>query len=134
MWDDVDQTRTVETDQGMRFQSNIIIVADGAQSYLCSQVLNIPMNGQPVIQNLMNVHFQVSPTIEQKIPPAMLYTVFSPEVLVMIVWHGPGDYVMQIPYFAPYQTPEQDFTTGKVHEMVRTALGVDRSYDNDITL
>jgi 2-polyprenyl-6-methoxyphenol hydroxylase-like FAD-dependent oxidoreductase len=68
MWDDVDQTWTVETDQEMRFQSNIIVAADGARSYLCSQVLNIPMNGQLEIQNLMNVHFQVTPTIEQKIP------------------------------------------------------------------
>jgi hypothetical protein len=64
----------------------------------------------------------------------MLYTVFSPEVIAMIVQHGPADYVMQIPYFAPYQTPEQDFPTDKVHKMVRVALGVDRSYDNDITI
>ena len=113
-WDDIQRTWTVKTDQGTTFQSNIIIAADGARSCVRSQILNIPMNGQPVIQNLMNVHFQVSSRIEQQIPPAMLYTVFSSEVLAMIVRHGPGDYVMQIPYFAPYQTPEQDFTTEKV--------------------
>ena len=130
-----------------------IVAADGANSTIRrnlfsdmippilssddSDTSNDPtMIGTPVLQRLMNVHFTVSgdatvetidkedTTEEQiKIPPAMLYTVFHPDVLAMVVRHGPGDYVLQIPYFTPYQTPEEDFTVDKVHKMVQSALG-----------
>lgn len=60
------------------------------------------MTGQPSIQNLINVHFSVDENDATQIPPAMLYTVFSSQVLAMVVRHGPTDYVMQIPYFPPY--------------------------------
>jgi 2-polyprenyl-6-methoxyphenol hydroxylase-like FAD-dependent oxidoreductase len=123
-FDDTARRWTVHTDRGKTVKSSILVAADGARSLLRNEVLDIRMNGQATIQHLMNVHFQVSEELEERIPKAMLYTVFSSKVLAMVVRHGPGDYVMQIPYFAPYQTPEQDFTMEKVHDMVQAALGV----------
>ncbi|KAL3925761.1 MAG: hypothetical protein SGILL_000179 [Bacillariaceae sp.] len=123
-YDEPTRRWTVRTDMGETIHSSIMVAADGARSFLRSQVLDIPMNGQTTIQNLMNVHFQLSPEMEERIPKAMLYTVFSSHVLAMIVRHGPGDYVMQIPYFSPYQTPEEDFATEKVQGMVRASLGI----------
>jgi 2-polyprenyl-6-methoxyphenol hydroxylase-like FAD-dependent oxidoreductase len=143
---------TVKTDQGEIFEDiESIVAADGATSTIRRNLFSdiIPpilssdndtsndptMIGTPNLQRLMNVHFTVSgdATVERidkedteeqiKIPPAMLYTVFHPDVLAMVVRHGPGDYVLQIPYFKPYQTPEEDFTIDKVHKMVQSALG-----------
>jgi 2-polyprenyl-6-methoxyphenol hydroxylase-like FAD-dependent oxidoreductase len=122
-WDDVTGLWHIQTSGGDSIQSSIVVAADGARSMLRSDVLKIPMNGQPTIQHLINVHFQVSAETESRIPPAMLYTIFHPHVLAMVVRHGPGDYVMQIPYFHPYQTPEHDFSEAKVSKMVHAALG-----------
>lgn len=131
-WDDAIRQWTIQTDKDITCQTSIVIAADGARSFLRDQVLQIPMDGQAAIQNLMNVHFRVSEETERQIPKAMLYTVFSSQVLAMVVRHGAGEYVMQIPYFVPYQTPEQDFTTAKVKEMVRSALGCDGNVDFEI--
>eukprot|EP00529_Nitzschia_sp_RCC80_P010075 CAMPEP_0113516784 /NCGR_PEP_ID=MMETSP0014_2-20120614/41810_1 /TAXON_ID=2857 /ORGANISM="Nitzschia sp." /LENGTH=766 /DNA_ID=CAMNT_0000413737 /DNA_START=632 /DNA_END=2932 /DNA_ORIENTATION=+ /assembly_acc=CAM_ASM_000159 len=127
------QQWTVHTNTGTIIQCSMIVAADGARSYVRNKVLNkmdgtnhTNMLGQETIQNLMNVHFQIpSKEDDKKIPPAMLYTVFHSKVLAMVVRHGPGDYVMQIPYFAPYQTPQEDFSYGQVYEMVQAAIGDD---------
>jgi 2-polyprenyl-6-methoxyphenol hydroxylase-like FAD-dependent oxidoreductase len=152
-WNENTGRWTVKCDQGEIFEDiESIVAADGATSTIRRNLFSdiIPpilssdgdtsndptMIGTPNLQRLMNVHFTVSgdatvetigkevTTEEQiKIPPAMLYTVFHPDVLAMVVRHGPGDYVLQIPYFKPYQTPEEDFTIDKVHKMVQSALG-----------
>lgn len=139
-WDDTTSTWTLQTTttegEDSTLQAAIIVAADGAKSWLRTNILQIPMNGQSTIQHLMNVHFQVSEKTERTIPPGMLYTIFHPDVLAMVVRHGPGDYVMQIPYFPPYQTPEQDFTEENVSKMVEAALGGntnrDHHYSNDV--
>jgi 2-polyprenyl-6-methoxyphenol hydroxylase-like FAD-dependent oxidoreductase len=135
-FDDLSRQWTIHTDNdtnGRTIQCPIIVAADGARSFIRTHVLGeqhdemIRMLGQEKIQNLMNIHFQI-PSLDvddKKIPPAMLYTVFHSKVLAMVVRHGPGDYVMQIPYFAPYQTPDEDFTYEKVYDMVQAALGDD---------
>jgi 2-polyprenyl-6-methoxyphenol hydroxylase-like FAD-dependent oxidoreductase len=125
-WDELLRQWTIRTNKSVRsIKTPIIVAADGAKSFLRTKVLNIPMDGEETIQNLINVHFHVNPKTEERIPKAMLYTVFSPQVLAMVVRHGPGEYVMQIPYFVPYQIPEQDFSMEKVQEMVRAVLGDD---------
>jgi 2-polyprenyl-6-methoxyphenol hydroxylase-like FAD-dependent oxidoreductase len=130
-WDERTQRWNIQIDRNKCFQTSIIVAADGAKSFLRTDVLQIPMDGQATIQNLINVHFRVSEETEKRIPKAMLYTVFSKNALAMIVRHGPGEYVMQIPYFDPYQTPEQDFSMAKVKEMVGAALGGEED-DHDL--
>ncbi|KAG7373133.1 PheA/TfdB family FAD-binding monooxygenase [Nitzschia inconspicua] len=131
-WDETTREWTIQTNNNTFFQTPIIVAADGARSFLREKVLSIPMDGQTTIQNLMNVHFRLSEQAEKKVPKAMLYTLFSNQVLAMIVRHGPGDYVMQIPYFAPYQTPEQDFSMENVKGMVKAALGGDGNMEFEL--
>jgi 2-polyprenyl-6-methoxyphenol hydroxylase-like FAD-dependent oxidoreductase len=112
----------VTTEIGKEFQSTVVIAADGARSWWRNDVLNINMNGQTAIQHLVNVHFTLEGE-KDDVPPAMLYTIFSPQVLAMVVRHAPREYVMQIPYFPPYQSLEDDFTNDKVQTMISVALG-----------
>jgi 2-polyprenyl-6-methoxyphenol hydroxylase-like FAD-dependent oxidoreductase len=109
----------LETTNGDSFQTPILIAADGANSFLRKH-LGVEMQGTPVIQHLINVHFQMD---EDTLPPAMLYTVFSSNLLAMVVRHGPGNYVMQIPYFPPYQTIEDDFSVSQVQSKIQSAVG-----------
>jgi 2-polyprenyl-6-methoxyphenol hydroxylase-like FAD-dependent oxidoreductase len=115
----------VTTEHGDEFQAPVVIAADGAKSWWRNRV-DIPMNGQKILQHLINVHFSL--TEEGTFPPAMLYTIFSPDVLAMVVRHSPKEYVMQIPYFPPYQTLEDTFTKDKVHQMVAAALGGNQGF------
>jgi 2-polyprenyl-6-methoxyphenol hydroxylase-like FAD-dependent oxidoreductase len=110
----------VTTEHGDEYQSPVVIAADGSRSWWRNH-LDIPMNGQKTLQHLINVHFSL--TDEDTFPPAMLYTIFSPDVLAMVVRHSAKEYVMQIPYFPPYQTLEDTFTKDKVQQMVAAALG-----------
>ncbi|KAL3944663.1 MAG: hypothetical protein SGBAC_001271 [Bacillariaceae sp.] len=111
----------IRTKKGKEFQTPVVVAADGAKSWWRNR-LDIPMHGQTTIQHLINVHFTVT-SADDPFPPAMLYTIFSPRVLAMVVRHSPKEYVMQIPYFHPYQTLEENFTAAKVHEMVAAAMG-----------
>eukprot|EP00536_Pseudo-nitzschia_multiseries_P000064 jgi/Psemu1/282061/fgenesh1_pg.2_\ len=135
---------TVRTDRGEVFDDiDAIVAADGAASSIRTNLFpgngnnnsgDSTMVGTPTLQRLINVHFttpEETPSGEdpkkqqqtRNIPPAMLYTVFNSEVLAMCVRHGPGEYVLQIPYFEPYQTPEDDFGIEQVRTMVRSILG-----------
>ena len=121
---------TIHTDSGHVLTASIVVACDGARSTWREQHVGIPMNGQPIIQQLINVHFSLKePPQSRHLPPAMLYTIFSSKVLAMVVRHSPTDYVMQIPFFPPYQTVEDDFSMDKVTEMVRAALGVEDGED-----
>lgn len=122
-YQDKDGIWHLSTDTGNKFSSNIVVAADGAKSEWRDQQLKIPMLGHPVIQHLINVHFTIDDSISKKIPPAMLYTIFNPNVLGMVVRHSPCEFVMQIPYFPPYQTPEENFSMERVQTMVQAALG-----------
>ena len=106
------------------FQTPIVIAADGVNSFTRNYLQVSKLQGKPNIQQLINVHFHIH---DDKLPPAMLYSIFSPKILAMVVRHGPGDYVMQIPYFPPYQTLEQDFSKEQVDEQIRSVLdeGID---------
>ena len=145
-WNEETNRWTIKTDRKEIFDDvDIILGADGAASTVRKNLFpgdetatrgkDSTMLGTPNLQRLINVHFEISAEStpceneltnkqqQRKIPPAMLYTVFNPEVLAMVVRHGPGEYVLQIPYFEPYQTPEEDFSIPKVRKMVRSILG-----------
>eukprot|EP00537_Pseudo-nitzschia_pungens_P007679 CAMPEP_0172363314 /NCGR_PEP_ID=MMETSP1060-20121228/6711_1 /TAXON_ID=37318 /ORGANISM="Pseudo-nitzschia pungens, Strain cf. cingulata" /LENGTH=858 /DNA_ID=CAMNT_0013086037 /DNA_START=176 /DNA_END=2755 /DNA_ORIENTATION=- len=141
-WNAKTRVWTVQTDRAEAFDDiDVIVAADGAGSSIRTNFFSgdgtknsagdSTMLGTPTLQRLINVHFTTpDETVggeDQKkqasIPPAMLYTVFNSEVLAMCVRHGPGEYVLQIPYFEPYQTPEEDFGFEKVHKMVQSILG-----------
>lgn len=142
-WNEITRRWIVETDRGEIFNDiDAIVAADGANSTIRQKLfpgnsLNLnddTMVGTETLQRLINVHFTVlDDTItwtdeggrknNVKIPPAMLYTIFHQDVLAMIVRHGSGEYVLQIPYFEPYQTPDEDFSIAKVHKMIQSVLG-----------
>jgi len=143
-WNEESRQWTVKTDSDEVFEDvEIILAADGAASTIRKKHFNhdattacgkdSTMLGTPNLQRLINVHFEIPSESrscedklqkdQQRIPPAMLYTVFNPDVLAMVVRHSPGEYVLQIPYFEPYQTPKEDFSIEKVRKMVRSILG-----------
>ena len=144
-WNEKTRQWTVKTDREEVFDDvDIVLAADGAASTVRRNLFtsdaaaadsenDSTMLGTPNLQRLINVHFEIpaessecedEPTkSQQRIPPAMLYTVFHPNVLAMVVRHGPGEYVLQIPYFQPYQTPEEDFSVDKVRKIVRSIVG-----------
>ena len=143
-WNNETKRWTVKIDQEEVFDDvDMVLAADGAASMVRRKLFtdnagtasfenDSTMLGTPNLQRLMNVHFEIpsesqdgSTKSEQRIPPAMLYTVFHPEVLAMVVRHGPGEYVLQIPYFDPYQTPEDDFSVEKVRNIVRSIVDAD---------
>jgi len=111
----------VSTD-GPCFKTKIVVAADGSNSML-RKLWKIGWNGQEGIQDLINIHFTTSRDVAARLPPAMLYSIFSHKVVGMMVCHFPGEYVLQIPYFPPYQTMERDFTIAKVQDIIDAALG-----------
>jgi 2-polyprenyl-6-methoxyphenol hydroxylase-like FAD-dependent oxidoreductase len=117
-----DNHYVTSTANGTSFRSKVVVAADGSNSKL-RQHWNIGWKGQEGIQDLVNLHFSTSEETAAKLPPAMLYSIFSPKLVGMMVCHSPGEYVLQIPYFPPYQTLERDFSLAKVTEMVHAALG-----------
>ena len=117
-----DNQYLVTTATGMTVKSQVVVAADGSNSIL-RQIWNIGWNGQEGIQDLVNVHFTTSAEAAARLPPAMLYSIFSPQLVGMMICHSPGEYVLQIPYFPPYQTVERDFNASKVQEIVDAALG-----------
>ncbi len=125
-----DNVWEITTSTGQVLKTSLVVAADGAKSTWRQDHLKIEMSGQPTMQHLINVHFSLKDTQDKvELPPAMLYTVFSSQVLAMIVRHGPTDYVMQIPYFPPYQTIHDDFTQDKVQHMVEAALGAKLDFE-----
>lgn len=104
------------------FEAPIVVAADGFHSTL-RKLWKIDMDGQEGIQHLINVHIRADSLLLKEIPPAMLYSIFNPSLVGMMVRHSPQEYVLQIPYFPPYQTVECNFSQEKVQAMVKSAFG-----------
>lgn len=117
----VDGLHRVQTGDGTTYVAPVVVAADGAHSTL-RKLWNIAMDGQEAIQHLVNVHIKAS---SNAVPPAMLYSIWNPKLVGMMVCHSRGEYVLQIPYFFPYQTMERNFTPAKVRTMVEAAFGGD---------
>jgi 2-polyprenyl-6-methoxyphenol hydroxylase-like FAD-dependent oxidoreductase len=108
--------------------TNLVIAADGAHSTIRQQLWDASNDitstttndiNQQLQQHLINIHVTIPKHIAHEIHVqnnnyAMLYSVYTPEIIAMVVCHSIGEYVIQIPYFPPYQTIEYDFTTTKV--------------------
>jgi 2-polyprenyl-6-methoxyphenol hydroxylase-like FAD-dependent oxidoreductase len=85
-----------------------LLAADGASSRIRAQA-GVEMVGAAGLQHLMNVHFSSRALADAtKHRPAMLYFVYNAEVVCVLVAHRfeTGEFVMQLPYFPPVQTPE----------------------------
>jgi len=115
-----DGLHRVHTQCGKTFVAPMVVAADGFHSTL-RKLWKIPMDGQEGIQHLMNVHIRVDAS-SIKVPPAMLYSIWNSHLVGMMVRHSPQEYILQIPYFPPYQTMERNFTPEKVQTMVEAAF------------
>jgi len=100
------------------------VVADGANSETRDR-LGIQMRGERALQHLINVHFTSSAlAADLSADPAMLYFVFNPDAVAVIVAHdlSRGEFVAQIPYLPPVQQLS-DFTPSVCERMLRSAIG-----------
>ena len=108
---------------------DLCVGADGAHS-MVRQTLGIPLHGPATIQHLINVHVKVPREwAAQRIHNnqttcAMLYSVFTQNAVAMVVCHDIGEYIVQIPYFPPFQTMEEDFGTERIGEILHSIFGI----------
>jgi 2-polyprenyl-6-methoxyphenol hydroxylase-like FAD-dependent oxidoreductase len=119
---------TTERKKGRKYEieAEYLVAADGAHSPI-RKALNIPMIGPGAMQHLINIHFispQLGAELKRSGRQGMLYFVFGPGVIAVMVGHNldTGEFVAQIPYFPPLQTPE-DFTKDACAAIVRRAAG-----------
>jgi 2-polyprenyl-6-methoxyphenol hydroxylase-like FAD-dependent oxidoreductase len=118
--------------------TNLCLAADGAHSSLRKQ-FNIgtsptklsedssKIDEKSVLQHLINIHVQILPVESaaalHKNNHAMLYSVYSPTVVAMVVCHSVGEYIIQIPYFPPYQTVHDNFGPDQVARILQAIFG-----------
>ena len=106
------------------FRAKYCVLADGANSETRTRA-GVKMVGGSALQHLINVHF-MSKTLarELKDDPAMLYFVFNPDAVVVVVAHDlrAGEFVAQIPYLPPVQDA-RDFTPRACERVLRAAIG-----------
>lgn len=80
-------------------RGSFLVASDGAGSSIRS-ALGVGMEGEPAMQNLVNIHFSAPRLAERmrKERPAMLYFVFSPQTVAVIVAHdlNEGEFVAQV--------------------------------------
>mmetsp|Transcript_8640 Transcript_8640/g.16318 ORF Transcript_8640/g.16318 Transcript_8640/m.16318 type:complete len:827 (+) Transcript_8640:369-2849(+) len=133
---DDDISIMVQTDQ-RKIMTKFVVVAEGCHSQTRNQHGGSWV-GNPTMQHLINVHFQTSQRLsqrlmEEKYRVGMLHFVFHKEVVGAFVCHDlqKGEWVLQIPYFVPCQ-PVSDFTESRVKEMILAGLGVDVDVDMDV--
>lgn len=119
----------VRTTNQQVFETDICVAADGAHSTIRKQS-NIGQTGKEGLQHLINIHVQLPADQAENLHNdgntrnyAMLYSVFTPEVVAMVVCHSVGEYIIQIPYFPPYQTVEDDFGPDRASAILRAIFG-----------
>ena len=112
--------------------SDLVIAADGAHSTVRQRLWprtdRATSNDDQVEQHLINVHVTIPKDIANEIHTkhnnyAMLYSVYTSDIIAMIVCHTIGEYVIQIPYFPPYQTVEDDFSLDQVVSYMDVIFG-----------
>lgn len=110
----------IHLDNGAVFKSQFVVAANGAASNLRK---NVTMIGNPEIQNLVNVYFQIKcQNLQNTLPNGMLHFCYNSSVVAALVRHNEKDWVMQIPFFPPYQTVHTCFTKSKVLAMIQNCL------------
>jgi len=128
----------VQTSSGESFQASYVIAADGSKSHIRHHHCPDSMVGNPSIQHLMNVHFQTSKSLskrlmERKDSIGMLHFVYNEKVVGAFVCHDlmEGEWVLQIPFFPPFQNEKAFFTKSRVREMVKAGLLEQDCFDGD---
>ena len=131
---------TITTSSGAQYQTKYLFACDGAHSYtrtkFCSPTIH--MIGDPGVQELINVHFRTNTALSSFLMmkqqqqhhdnddnnQAMLHFIYNSQLVGCFVCHDgyEGEWVLQIPYFPPYQTLEVDFSTDKVRQMIWSGL------------
>lgn len=114
----------IASGEGLDVEAEYCVVADGANSETRER-LGLAMRGDRALQHLINVHFKSKALAEDvRENPAMLYFVFSPDVIAVIVAHDlhEGEFVAQIPFLPPVQDA-RDFTSTVCERLVRSAIG-----------
>jgi 2-polyprenyl-6-methoxyphenol hydroxylase-like FAD-dependent oxidoreductase len=116
----------VETANGQSFYASVCIAADGANSMI-RQSEHIGMRGQEGLQHLINIHVTLPHEQALKLHHdknhAMLYFVLNEAAVSTVVCHSVGEYIIQIPYFPPYQSLEQDFGPDRLPAILQTIFG-----------
>jgi 2-polyprenyl-6-methoxyphenol hydroxylase-like FAD-dependent oxidoreductase len=119
-------TKRDSSDSVDTFIAPFVVAADGAHSFI-RQSLGIQQAGREAMQHLINIHVVLDESCRGPFQrrPAMLYSVFNPAVIAMVVCHNAaeGEYVIQVPYFPPYQTLEHNFGEAQVRDMVSAIFG-----------
>jgi 2-polyprenyl-6-methoxyphenol hydroxylase-like FAD-dependent oxidoreductase len=131
--------------QRQEYYTDLVIAADGAHSTIRQQLWDDDHTKvtrrhhddqqqqlqeeeeKKIEQHLVNIHVQIPIHIAHQIHAnhnyAMLYSVYTSEVIAMVVCHSIGEYVVQIPYFPPYQTIMDDFNVSKVSSLLDSIFG-----------
>jgi 2-polyprenyl-6-methoxyphenol hydroxylase-like FAD-dependent oxidoreductase len=120
---------SVQLSNGEVVKCDYLVAADGANSRIRSK-LNIPMIGKGELQTLMNIHFKCPPGLNwSNNQAAMLFFVYNPKCVAVFVAHDlvTGEWVCQVPFFPPFQTPENSFSLEQCKQIVVAGLGVDES-------
>lgn len=128
----------------LTFRGAALAAADGVHSAIRQQ-LGVALQQQPgsPLQHLINIHFK-SPALGARLlgvhgssgssavpataaqgKAAMLYFVFNADVVGVVVAHDlrDGEFVAQVPYFPPLQSPS-DFPTDVCARLVAAAAGL----------
>lgn len=118
--------RQVVCDNGSVYTTRLLVAADGAQSPRRA-ACGIPWKGRHGMQHLMNIHVTLERSEAERLHGngnhAMLYSIFNEHVVAMVVCHSLGDYIVQIPFFPPYQTVEDDFSSAKIDIILQSIFG-----------
>lgn len=124
---------SVETSNGQVYHTKYLLAADGVHSFTRKH-FGIPMLGDNSIQNLINVHFRTNKRLSELLMErssahhnghnqAMLHFVYNPQLVGVFVCHdgNEGEWVLQIPFFPPFQTLD-DFNEVAVRDMIWAGL------------
>ncbi|KAL7426473.1 hypothetical protein ACHAXH_000353, partial [Discostella pseudostelligera] len=127
---------TIQTSLGQTYHTRYLLAADGVHSSTRKHY-GISMMGDHSIQNLINVHFRTNTSLSKYLMrrqnnQAMLHFVYNSQLVGVFVCHDghKGEWVLQIPFFPPYQTMD-DFDTNYVRELIWAGLGVRPHHPDD---
>lgn len=118
-------TATVENRHGVRDTVNgsYLVACDGADSALRGEC-GIDFPG-PLLQNMIGVHFEADLSQLVNHRPSILYWLFHPHVLGVLIAHWlPTEWVLFFPYFPPQQSVGQ-FDELSICRKIRAAVGAE---------
>lgn len=103
---------TLTLSGGHELKARHVVCCDGANSP-ARAALGIPLKAlHPMEQQMINVHFTsaaLASALQKQDALAMLYFVYAPEVIGVVVAHnlGTGEFALQLPSFGPPLSPEE---------------------------